>query len=73
MIYAAVHYPELGWLELLPPLEGGTRRGTNIVVESLDRAFERVRKGELPPNFPWITEPKPKKAKKGKPSKKKAA
>jgi hypothetical protein len=23
MIYAAVHYPELGWLELLPPLEGG--------------------------------------------------
>ena len=50
----SVEYPELGWLEILPGAPGRERRETYIVLESLDRAFERIRRGEVPPEQPWL-------------------
>jgi hypothetical protein len=54
LVYAATNYPELGWLEILPEAPGRERRETYIVLESLDRAFERIRRGEVPPEQPWL-------------------
>ena len=44
MIYAARNFPELGWLEILPPESGKEVRETDIVFESLENAFNRIRK-----------------------------
>ena len=52
LIYAAKNFPEMQWLEILPKEEGKEVRGTYIVYESLERAFERIRAGEYPPEFP---------------------
>ena len=48
MIYAAVHYPELGWLELLPPLEGGIRRGDQYRGRVLIGLSSKSGKGSCP-------------------------
>lgn len=59
LVYAANHYPELNWVEILPPIGGGESRGENwTVLESLDRAVKRIRKGEMPPEFPWVAKSK---------------
>jgi len=42
----------MGWLEILPKEEGKEVRETYIVYESLERAFQRIRGGEYPPDFP---------------------
>ena len=52
LIYAAKNFPEMGWLEILPKVEGKEVRETYIVYESLERAFQRIRAGEYPPDFP---------------------
>ena len=52
LIYAAKNFPEMGWLEILPKEEGKEVRETYIVYESLERAFQRIRGGEYPPDFP---------------------
>lgn len=53
LIYAARNFPELGWLEILPPELGKEVRETDIVYESLENAFNRIRKtGEYPPEMP---------------------
>ena len=52
LIYAARKFPEMGWLEILPKEEDKERRETYIVYESLERAFQRIRAGEYPPDFP---------------------
>jgi hypothetical protein len=52
LIYAALNFPELGWLELLPSPHGRKRRDTYIVLTSLEKAFERIRAGGHPPDFP---------------------
>jgi hypothetical protein len=52
LIYAAKNFPEIGWLEILPKEEGKEVRETYIVYESLERAFQRIRAGEYPPDFP---------------------
>ena len=52
LIYAAKKFPEMGWLEILPKEEGKEVRETYIVYESLERAFQRIRPGEYPPDFP---------------------
>ena len=52
MIYAAKNFPEMGWLEILPKEEGKEVRETCIVYETLERAFQRIRAGEYPPDFP---------------------
>ena len=51
-IYACRKFPEMGWLEILPPEPGKEARETYIVYESLEKAFNRVRTGEYPPEFP---------------------
>ena len=48
-LYAAKNFPEIGWLEILPKEEGKEVRETYIVYESLERAFQRIRAGEYPP------------------------
>jgi len=52
LIYAAKNFPEMGWLEILPKEEGKEVRETYIVYESLERALQRIRAGEYPPDFP---------------------
>ena len=52
LIYAAKNLPEMQWLEILPKEEGKEVRETYIVYESLERAFERIRNGEYPPEMP---------------------
>jgi len=52
LIYAAKNFPEMGWLEILPKEEGKEVRETCIVYETLERAFQRIRAGEYPPDFP---------------------
>src|SRR5260370_28841783 len=52
LIYAAKNFPEIGWLEILRKEEGKEVRETYIVYESLERAFQRIRAGEYPPDFP---------------------
>ena len=52
LIFAAKNFPEMGWLEILPKEAGKEVRETYIVYESLERAFQRIRAGEYPPNFP---------------------
>src|SRR5271165_586745 len=52
LIYAAKNFPETGWLEFLPKEEGKEVRETYIVYESLERAFQRIRAGEYPPDLP---------------------
>ena len=52
LIYAAKNFPEIGWLEILPKEKGKEVRETYIVYESLERAFQRLRTGEYPPDFP---------------------
>ena len=53
LIYAARNFPELGWLEILPPEPGKEVRETDIVYESLENALNRIRKtGEYPPEMP---------------------
>lgn len=52
LIYAARNHPELGWLEVLPTEPGKAARETYIVYESLERAFDRIRSGEYPPEMP---------------------
>jgi hypothetical protein len=52
LIYAAKNFPEMGWLEILPKEESKEVRETYIVYESLERAFQRIRAGEYPPDFP---------------------
>ena len=52
LIYAAKNFPEMGWLEILPKEEGKEVRETYIVYETLERAFQRIRAGEYPPDFP---------------------
>jgi hypothetical protein len=55
LIYAARNFPELGWLEILPPEPGKKVRETDIVYESLENAFDRIRKtGEYPPEMPLM-------------------
>jgi hypothetical protein len=53
LIYAAKNFPESEWLEILPKEEGKKVRETYIVYESLENAFDRIRKtGEYPPEMP---------------------
>ena len=52
LIYAARKFPEMGWLEILPKEEGKELRETYIVYQSLERAFQRIRAGEYPPEMP---------------------
>jgi hypothetical protein len=52
LIYAAKNFPEIRWLEILPKEEGKEVRETYIAYESLERAFQRIRAGEYPPDFP---------------------
>jgi hypothetical protein len=52
LIYAAMNFPEIGWSEILPKEEGKQVRETYIVYESFERAFQRIRAGEYPPDFP---------------------
>jgi hypothetical protein len=52
LIYAAKNFPEMGWLEILPKEAAKEVRETYIVYESLERAFQRIRAGEYPPDFP---------------------
>ena len=42
----------MGWLEILPKEEGKELRETYIVYQSLERAFQRIRGGEYPPEMP---------------------
>jgi hypothetical protein len=59
LIYAAKNFPEIRWLEILPKEEGKEVRESYIVYESLERAFQRIRAGEYPPDFPSdIKDPK---------------
>jgi hypothetical protein len=58
LVYAADNFPELRWLEILPTTPGRKRRETHIVLESLDQAFERIRRGEMPPELPWVASTK---------------
>jgi hypothetical protein len=51
LIYAAKNFPEIRWLEILPKEEGKEVRETYIAYESLERAFQRIRAGEYPPDF----------------------
>jgi len=46
LIYAAKNFPEMGWLEILPK-EGKEVRETLFVYESLERAFQRIRQGNI--------------------------
>jgi hypothetical protein len=43
---------EIGWLEILPKEEGKEVRETYIIYESFERAFQRIRAGEYPAEFP---------------------
>jgi hypothetical protein len=52
LIYAAKNFPEIRWLDILPKEEGKEVRETYIAYESLERAFQRIRAGEYPPDFP---------------------
>jgi hypothetical protein len=52
LIYAAKKFPEMAWLEILPKKDGKEVRETYIVYEILERAFQRIRAGEYPPDFP---------------------
>jgi len=47
LIYAAKNFPEMGWLEILPKEESKEVRETYIVYESLERAFQRIRQGNI--------------------------
>ena len=58
LVYAADNFPELRWLEILPTAPGRKRRETHIVLESLDQAFARIRRGEMPPELPWVASTK---------------
>ena len=64
MLYAYRNYPEMGWLEILPPEPGKEVRETYIVYESLERAFSRIRCGEYPPDMPADRRYREKRAKK---------
>jgi hypothetical protein len=52
LIYAAKNFPEFGWLEILPKADGKEVRETYIVYESVERAFQRIRVGEISTRFP---------------------
>ena len=52
LIYAAKNFPEIGWLEILQKEEGKEVREAYFVYESLERAFQRIRAGVYPPDFP---------------------
>jgi hypothetical protein len=52
LIYAAKNFPEIGWLEILSKEEGKEVRETCLVYERLERAFQRIRAREFPPDFP---------------------
>jgi hypothetical protein len=52
LLYALRNHPEMGWLETLPPEPGKAVCETYIVYESLERAFDRIRSGEYPPEMP---------------------
>lgn len=52
LIFAARNHPKLGWLEILPTEPGKACRETYIVYASLERAFDRIRAGEYPPEMP---------------------
>jgi hypothetical protein len=55
LIYAAKNFAEIGRLEILPKDEGKEVRETYIVYERLERAFQRIRAAEYPPDSPSDT------------------